>query len=216
MLKPPRLYTHISLAVFVAGGLLATRLYLPLASWNYIIMLATGYVALLLIGFTLAYGTLNLFNRRRNPVNLNVRRDAGIWAGVTGIVHVVLGFGVYSGPAILPYYVRWTDAGGIRPLTSLFGFNNYVGTLASVILVLLLLTSNNLSLIWLKGKRWKAIQRWNYALAVLAFAHTFGYQQISHRAPVFLWGTLALLLVTLVAQGVGYNLMRHRRRVANP
>jgi DMSO/TMAO reductase YedYZ heme-binding membrane subunit len=196
------------MAMFTFLSVFAAQLYLPLASWGYRIMLAMGYLSLVLVSFTLMFGTVKLFWNRRNPVNLNVRRDMGIWAGFSGIVHVVLGFGVYSGTAILPYYVRWADDGAVRPLTSLFGFNNYVGTLASVILVMLLLTSNNVSLIWLRGKRWKALQRWNYALAVLAFAHTFGYQHISHRAPVFLWMTLIFLVFTIVAQGVGYRLMQ--------
>lgn len=174
-------------------------------------MLATGYIALAAVCITLIIGTFKLLQQRKNPVNLFIRRDIGIWAGITGIVHLVLGFGVYAGDAILPYYVRWTADGAVRPLTTLFGFNNYTGTAAALILVVLLLTSNQLSLIWLKGKRWKALQRWNYGLAVLAFAHTLGYQQQTARADGFVQATVLLLLLALIVQGTGYFMMLRRQ-----
>ncbi len=210
MYKPPRLYTHIVLLVVTVVATAVTKLLLPLASWFYVTTLATGYLSFALVTLTLVIGTVRLFQRRKNPVNIDLRRDVGIWAGTTGIVHALLGFGVFSGNAILPYFVRWTDDGDIRLLTDLFGLNNYTGTAAAVILVALLLTSNQVSLIWLKGKRWKTLQRWNYAMAILIVIHTLGYQHLSDRATIMKQLTGALILVALIAQGIGFWMTRRR------
>jgi sulfoxide reductase heme-binding subunit YedZ len=57
-----------------------------------------------------------------------------------------------------------------------FGVSNYTGLLATVTIMLLFATSNDISLRALKAAKWKSLQRWNYAVPVLVAVHTFGYQ----------------------------------------
>lgn len=45
--------------------------------------MATGYVALGLLAFTLLIGPANLLLRRRNPVSNYLRRDAGAWTAIS-------------------------------------------------------------------------------------------------------------------------------------
>src|SRR5690606_24444958 len=88
---------------------------------------------------------------------------------------------------------------------------NWVGLVATVILLALLFTSNDLMLKRLKGRRWKALQRWNYGLAGLAFLHTFLYQMVSGRERDFVTFTLLLTLALLAAQFIGIQLYRAGR-----
>ena len=43
---------------------------------------ATAYPALVLLAATLLVGPLNLIRKRPNPTSIDLRRDAGIWAGI--------------------------------------------------------------------------------------------------------------------------------------
>jgi sulfoxide reductase heme-binding subunit YedZ len=63
--------------------------------------MATGYIALGLVTFTLLIGPANLLLRRRNPVSNYLRRDAGAWAAVASVVHTIVGLQVHGPPGDL-------------------------------------------------------------------------------------------------------------------
>jgi sulfoxide reductase heme-binding subunit YedZ len=172
-----------------------------------------GYVSLLLLGATLVVGPLNLLRRRRNPVNIMLRRDMGIWAGITGCLHVVFALQLYHNGEIISYFVETRPDGGFRLATGLSGVSNYMGLIATVLLVVLLVTSNNLSLRKLKGKPWKALQHYNYVLGTLAILHTYGYQVARGREMEFRVGALALAIVVLAAQFLGLMLYTSWRQI---
>jgi sulfoxide reductase heme-binding subunit YedZ len=52
---------------------------------------ATAYPALGLLAATLAIGPWNVLRKRRNPKSSDLRRDLGIWAGILGLTHSVIG-----------------------------------------------------------------------------------------------------------------------------
>jgi methionine sulfoxide reductase heme-binding subunit len=132
---------------------------------------ATGYVATGLLGLTLLIGPGYLLLRRRNPISTYLARDAGTWAAVVSVVHVILGLEVHASVTDpLPVFVQ--DG---SPLTTSFGLGNWTGLAATVIVVALLATSSDLALRKLKARRWKRIQRLNYALFALVIAHAFFY-----------------------------------------
>src|SRR5665213_252236 len=56
---------------------------------------ATGYPALLLLVITLWIGPWNLLRGNRTPVSSDLRRDIGIWAGIMGIIHTIVGLDVH-------------------------------------------------------------------------------------------------------------------------
>lgn len=76
---------------------------------------ATGYLALGLLGLTLLIGPANLLLRRRNPVSSYLRRDVGAWTAIFSVVHVILGFQLHGRGlfGFLAYFVA--DS---RPLTN--------------------------------------------------------------------------------------------------
>ena len=176
-------------------------------------MVVLGYFSLLLICVTLLIGPLALLRWRRNPVNIEVRRDIGIWAGITGLLHVLLTFrGTFVNNYILFFFLRPNCCGGYVPELHLFGIGNDIGLLATILLLILTALSNTISLRLLKGKWWKRIQRLTYPLVILALLHTFIYQYINIRELPLVALTILLLLLVLICQVIGIALTLSRKR----
>lgn len=205
-----RIVTHFVLAGITAFAYYLATLYAPTAFLPYRMIIGMGYLSLLLIGVTLAIGTLNLFLKRRNPVNIYLRRDMGIWAGITGMLHVVYALTINNRDDLLANFFRWTPD-GYKLMTGPRGTSNYVGLVATLILMALLATSNHYSLRHFKGKKWKNIQRWNYALIVLTVIHTLMYQDMSRREGYFHTLTLIGIGLVVIAQGIGVAVTLYRR-----
>lgn len=200
-----RWLTHLGLALltlvlcYIAFGLLPdtyTRLH--------VLTIATGYIAFVLLVTTLLIGPIQLVlqKRKRNPVNLDIRRDIGIWAAFTGLLHVIFGFQIHLQGQIILYFFEETPS-GYEPIFNLFGASNYLGLAATIILILLLLLSNDLSLRWLKGKLWKNLQRFNYGLFILVLAHTIGYQMVVDRNLIMQKLTILLTTLLVLSQIIG-------------
>lgn len=223
-----RVVTHFGLAL-VTGAALALSTGYPRAET--VVQAATiglGYLSLALIAATLLVGPFALWRRPRNPVNLSLRRDVGIWAGITGLAHVALGLQVHFGGDAIHYFVRpivreWYFAVGDEeryfdvvtgwaPRTDWFGVANWVGAVATAVLLLLLLLSNDLALRGLRGRRWKALQRFNYLLVLLVLIHTVAYQLVVERELVFSLAVVALTSVVLAGQLIGVARYRRGRR----
>src|SRR5919106_6069773 len=169
---------------------------------------ATGYVATGLLALTLLVGPGYLLLRRRNPISTYLARDAGTWAAGASIVHVIFGFEAHASVTNpLPMFVQ--DG---SPLTTSFGLGNWTGLAATVILVALLATSSDFALRKLKARRWKRIQRLNYALFALVIAHAFYYGAVLRTDSPYPMLLLLSVIAVLVGQAVGGWL--HRRRYA--
>ena len=210
-----RIVTHVLLALTCAAGCgLAIGLE-PTMTVDEALALGSGYIALILLAVTLLIGPINLLRKRSNPVNINFRRDVAIWSGIAGLLHVVFGFEVYEGGQILQYFFKSeAEGGGLQ--WNVFGLSNFTGLAATIIMVGLLVISNQISLKWLKGKRWKFWQRFTYPMFALVLVHTIGYQIFNLREAAFTWAVLGLTLVVMAAQagGVYVTLQREKRRQA--
>ena len=188
------------------------HLYSPYADLNYILTLACGYAGFILIVFSLLIGPYKLLCQRRNPVNLNLRRDVGIWAGINGCIHVLCVLLARTRSNLIYLFLRPKLQGvGYDLLLSPQGMSNNLGLLATFILILLLVLSNDIALKTFKGKHWKRLQRFNYGLVILAFIHTILYQRFSNRARAFVILTLVLAVAVLVMQIAGLFLYAARR-----
>ncbi|MDQ2809692.1 MAG: Rieske 2Fe-2S domain-containing protein [Chloroflexota bacterium] len=203
-----RLWTHLVLALGTLAGYGIALVYDPSAILAEPLALGLGYIALLYLAVSLLIGPLYLARQRRNPVNLYLRRDIGIWAGVTALLHVVFSLQIYDQGGLLGYFVP--QIGDQVAQGSLFIASNVVGLLATVLITVLLLLSNDRSLRWLKGPQWKRIQRWAYPLMGLTILHTLGYQLYNERDSPFFATLGALSLLVGLVQGTG--LLVHRRR----
>src|SRR5580658_7980716 len=87
-----RIYRH-HIPLFLASSVASLALYVTRPYKDIITKLsfATAYPALVLLTFTLLIGPWNLLLRRPTPMSTDLRRDIGIWAGILGVVHTVIG-----------------------------------------------------------------------------------------------------------------------------
>jgi len=65
---------------------------------------------------------------------------------------------------------------------------------------------------WLKGKRWKQLQRLAYPLALAAVLHTLGFQYLNLRGPILSGCVFGIILLVFICQGSGIALHHSRQR----
>ncbi|MGI9036156.1 MAG: ferric reductase-like transmembrane domain-containing protein [Pyrinomonadaceae bacterium] len=169
--------------------------------------LTTAYISVILLAATLSFGAWNIFRRRVNPVSSDLRRDLGIWCGIFSLTHTLFGLNVHL-QNWTQYFIN--DSGHF--LTDAFGFANYTGVLAALIMIALLITSNDISIRRLGRGRWKMVQRWNYVFALLVAFHGFVYQFVEKRLlPYgFLFGTIVLWII--IIQFAGFWMKRREMK----
>lgn len=179
--------------------------------------MATAYASMTLLVAGLLIGPVNVLRRRPNPVSTNLRRDIGIWAGALGLTHLVVGLQVHLKGKMSQYFFHprgeWRHHLPIR--LDAFGFANYTGLVAGLILLLLLALSNDASLRRLGSRRWKTLQRANYVAMALTILHGVAYQLIEKRKLYFVVVFSMLVLVALAWQGAGYRRTRRERATRN-
>ena len=180
---------------------------------------ATGYVALGLLGLTLLIGPVNLLLRRRTPVSSYLARDMGMWAAIVSVIHVIAGFFVHgpSAPLVERILLYFFAPDG-TPLTNAFGWGNWTGLAATVIVVGLLAISSDAALRKLKAKRWKNLQRLNYALFALVIIHAIFYGALLRITSIstILLGVIVSLVFIGQMIGIWLWRRRHSRAEFNP
>jgi sulfoxide reductase heme-binding subunit YedZ len=92
-----------------------------------------------------------------------------------------------------------------------FGLANYTGLFGLLILILLLVISNDYSLGKLKALKWKNLQRFTYLLFILVIAHSVFYRLNAGKEDLIMYLYLPLFLVILVFQLVGIWLKMKKR-----
>lgn len=209
-----RIYRH-HIPLCIASSVAVTTLYMTRPYRDVVtkVSFATAYPALVLLVLTLLIGPWNLLRRRKSPISSDLRRDTGIWAGVLGVTHAVVGQNVHlRGRPWLYYIYEHRARGPWGPRHDLFGFNNYTGLVASLVLIALLMTSSDWSLRRLGTPQWKKLQRWNYVCFALSAAHAVGYQIMEKQKTVFVVTTVACIATTIVLQSAGFLLMTAERK----
>jgi methionine sulfoxide reductase heme-binding subunit len=176
----------------------------------------TAYPALTLLEVTLLIGPWNVLRRRGNPVSSDLRRDMGIWAGVLGISHTIVGQCVHLRGRPWLYYVYGPQEHHQGLRHDLFGFANYTGAISVLVLAALLATSNDYSLRRLGTPGWKSLQRWNYAVFALAAAHAVGYLVIENQNLPFDTTIAVCIAITLAMQMWGFAMRARVRQVSQP
>jgi sulfoxide reductase heme-binding subunit YedZ len=174
--------------------------------------IGTAYAALFLTAATVLLGPFHVLRRKPNPVSFDLRRDLGIWAGISGLAHTAAGLNVHLRGRMWLYFVDTQH----HARRDAFGLGNYTGAVAALVLVLLLALSNDVSLRKLGPRRWKSLQRWAYAAIVLTAAHAIAYQQIEKRIWVFqlvlyiVFGIVLVLQLAGVFQSIRRRSLEHK------
>ena len=170
---------------------------------------STGYLALGLLAVTLLIGPANLLLRRRTPVSSYLARDVGTWAAIFSVIHVIYGLQVHFGGQLRNFLYYFVAPDG-SALANSFGLGNWTGLAATVIVVGLLAISSDAALRKLKARRWKNLQRLNYALFALVILHAFFYGALLRTASPFTLLLLLIVIIVFVGQAVGVWLWRRR------
>ena len=100
-----RLLDHILIGV---GTVALTTVFIHLFPKRDLISpasIATAYSALFLTAAALLLGLLNVLRRKGNPVSFDLRRDVGIWAAITALVHTLVGLNVHLPGRMWLYFV---------------------------------------------------------------------------------------------------------------
>lgn len=165
----------------------------------------------MLLAVTLWIGPWNLLRSRRTPVSTDLRRDIGIWAGIVGLTHAVVGQCVHLRGRPWLYYVYEKPGHAVPLRHDLFGWSNYTGLLGALVMVALFATSNDLLLRRLGTQRWKGLQRWNYACFVLVALHTVLYQRLEKLHGGFVFVAVLCIVLTVGLQIAGFRERRMMR-----
>src|SRR6267143_2946609 len=174
------------------------------------VSIGTAYPALFLTAAALLLGPVNVLWRKPNPASFDLRRDLGIWAGISALVHTAFGLNVHLRGKMWLYFLDTHH----HLRRDAFGFGNYTGVVAALVFALLLALSNDVSFRRLGADRWKSLQRLAYAPAALTAAHAIAYQQIEKRITPFqvvLYIALGIVLAFQIAAALKsrqMNLMR--------
>ena len=207
-------YHHLPLAVanticFLLIFALVKTKYLPFG-----LSMSTAYTSLLLPGVTLVLGVLKVLRGETNPVSTDWRRDVGIWAALFGLAHVVIGLQVHAPGRMETYFVYPSEENHAFPLRlDAFGWANHLGLLAGLLLLMLMLLSNDWSLKRLGARRWKGLQRWNYAAFGLVLVHGVLYQILEKRIAGWVIAFASLNVLIVAMQIAGFQ-RRHKQKQA--
>lgn len=161
---------------------------------------ATAYGSLLLIMVTVGVRPWATTRGRKTPTSVDLRRDAGLCASFLAGVHVVAALGDHFGGVVRLYFLI-----GALPRHDTFGVMAWTGVVATLVVVLLAATSNDLALRRL-GKRWKKVQRMVHLLVAATLVHTLLAAHLLRR-PV------PMLMATALVVGVVYAMRRAAGRV---
>jgi sulfoxide reductase heme-binding subunit YedZ len=170
----------------------------------------SGYLSVFLLAVSLLFGPINLILRRKNPISTYIRRDIGIYGGILGVVHSVVGlFMHFSGKPWLYFVKEVGDDLIIR--SGNFGLANYTGLFGALILILLLIISNDYFLSKLRAVKWKNLQRFTYPMFLLVIAHSIFYRLNANKEDLIFFLYLPIFFIVLAFQLTGICLKRGKR-----
>jgi sulfoxide reductase heme-binding subunit YedZ len=174
---------------------------------------ASAYAGLAMLAVALVLGPLNLLRQRPNPVSTDLRRDVGLWAGLWGVIHTIAGLQVHMGGDLRRYFLAGVGGSRVTRSTSAFLAANYLGLSAAVLLLLLMLLSNDIALARFGVVRWKWLQRSSYVVLALVVAHGALYQLLEKRTVGLVLAFLIVIVFAVVLQVAGMRARFQRNSV---
>jgi methionine sulfoxide reductase heme-binding subunit len=163
---------------------------------------ATGYISIIILASSLIIGPVNLLLKNKNPFSTYLRRDIGIIGGTLAVVHSISGLFVHLRGKNWQYFLNKSYHGYSVRLDN-FGLANYTGLISALIIVMLLITSNDFMLRKMNPSRWKNIQRVSYLMFVLAIIHCFYYRTVKENLVLFYFLYIPLFIIVLTFQMAG-------------
>lgn len=173
---------------------------------------ATGYISLIILTISLIIGPLNLLLKHKNPLSTYFRRDISITGGILALIHSVSGLFVHLRGKTYLYFLNKSDDGYSIRLDN-FGLSNYTGLISALIIILLIITSNDYFLKKMKKGNWKNIQRLSYLMFILTLIHCYLYRIGKDNLNTLYFLYLPLLIIVLALQLTGIWIRRKKFEV---
>lgn len=188
----------------------------PSGRWDRL-SIVSAYVCLILYAWTLVTGPIRVLRKRPPQLNVYLRRDIGIWAAISGLLHLLIGTDVAMSPVYLGKFVTGPDGFADAEMRSgLFSWGSVTGFVAGLIFLLLLALSNDYVLRWLGPKWWKRLQRSSYTAFFLFVLHGYAFQALERRAWPLVGTLVAVTVAVLWSQIRGARATRNARAIAKP
>ncbi len=195
-MKAGRWRHHVAGAFVSALFFVLARLTSPEQETLDHLSISTAWLCFLFIAAALLTGPIIAYRTNRRVINHYFRRDLGIWAALTGLVHFFVATDQSMSQSYLAVYVNVLAEGLSAELRgSLFSWGSIGGFVAGLFLLVLLAISSDKALTKLGQKRWKQIQFLAYPAFVLTTAHGVAFQLLESRAI----GLIAVLLLLFSA-----------------
>jgi sulfoxide reductase heme-binding subunit YedZ len=190
-----RLVRHAALASVTALTIAAALVGPAEARW-YRVSLWSAYLCLALYCWALTIGPIRVLRRRPHSLNVYLRRDIGIWAALTGLVHLVVGTEVSMNTAYFESFVAGSVGLGTEVLRrQLFIWGSLAGFVVGLVFLLLLALSSNRAIHLLGPSWWKRLQRSSYLAFFLLLLHGVAFQALELRA----WPGVGIMLLGCAA-----------------
>lgn len=187
--------------------------------WNSI-NLGWAYGSLTLLALALALGPLARLHARTFSRLIPLRREIGVVGGLLALAHVVLSAGLHTRWRWPLLFFNLNDGRIAEINYRVDGIANWLGLVATLLLIPILLSSNDVVERFLGAPGWKWLQRHTYTLFALAVFHTSIFLQVAakgHARPGEFWVVFWLILGSvLLLQGAAFvaTIARQRARRA--
>jgi sulfoxide reductase heme-binding subunit YedZ len=198
-----------------AGSLVSTGFVVRFGSGETLlddVSLATAYICLILMAVALCLGPLRALRSAPLVLNIYLRRDIGIWSGLTGLVHLFVATELSMNPRYMQAYVNLSTSGLSGSMReSLFSWGSIVGFLVGIFVLLLLVLSNNIIMRFFGSMWWKRLQRFTYPAFVLTVLHGFAFQALEARNILLIVIVFAVFICVVILQFLGFRAVKTGR-----
>lgn len=175
------------------------------------ISVATAYMCLVSMAAALSLGPLRVLRSRPLVLNIYLRRDIGIWSGLTGLVHLFVATELSMNESYMQAYVNLSTKGLSDTVRmDLFSWGSIIGFLVGILVLLLLVLSNSKIMKLLGARWWKRLQRFAYPAFVLTVLHGFAFQALEARNFLLIGIVIAVLIGVVILQISGFLAVKRR------
>jgi len=198
--------------VLAAASFLTTGLVAVIGSGDTLldeVSLATAYICLILMAVALSLGPLRALRSEPLVLNNYLRRDIGIWSALAGLVHLFVATELSMNEPYMEAYVNHSSGGLSDAMRmDLFSWGSIVGFLVGILVLLLLVLSNNKIMKLVGATWWKRLQRFAYPAFALTLVHGFAFQALEARNILMIGVVVAVFIGVLLLQVSGFRAAR--------
>ena len=178
--------------------------------------LGIAYASLALLGLALAIGPLARFSARTFGRLVELRREVGVVGGLLALAHVVLSVRIHVNWRWPLFFFNLDRNRIVEVNYRVDGIANWLGLAPVLLLLPILLSSNDPAERFLGAPGWKWLQSHTYTLFALAAFHTSIFLQAAARGktrPADFWPIFWLTVGgTLLLQTLAFAVTIARRR----